>query len=339
MGDYLENVLVTGAAGHVGLNLVKGLLKEGRKVRAMVNRNRTGLDDLNVEIVKGNVSDRKSLDEALKGIDVVYHCAAKISIVGDPDGSVWETNVNGVKNMAEASLQAGVKRFVHISSCHAFQINNRGGVVDENTPKVTKGMAPAYDYSKAKGEEQLRMVIAKGLDAVIINPTGVIGPNDLLNSRMGEVILDIYSRKLPALINGGFDFVDVRDVVKAAINAEKKGRTGENYLISGRHFTVRELANIIKDITGVNPPAFDTPIWLVKMIAPFAEKFAQLTKSEPLVTRESLHALNANKNICHYKAQKELDHVPTHIKKSIRDVFVCFKERGVIPPEAPLLEH
>ena len=335
----MENVLVTGAAGHVGFNLVKGLLKEGRKVRAMVNRNRTGLDSLNVEIVKGNVSDRKSLDEALKGIDVVFHCAAKISIMGDPDGSVWETNVNGVKNMAEASLHAGVKRFVHISSCHAFQINNRGGVVDENTPKVTKGMAPAYDFSKAKGEEELRLVIAKGLDAVIINPTGIIGPNDLLNSRMGEVFLDIYSRKLPALPNGGFDFVDVRDVVNAAINAEKKGRTGENYLISGRHFTIREIASIVKNLTGVRPPAFDTPIWLIKLIAPFAEKYALITKSIPLVTRDSLHALEANKNICHYKAAEELDYYPRHIKESVKDIFMCFKQRGVIPPETPLLEH
>jgi len=335
----LENVLVTGAAGHVGLNLVKGLLDEGRKVRAMVNRNRAGLEDLNVEIVKGNILDRKSLDEALKGIDVVFHCAAKISIMGDPDGSVWETNVTGVKNMAEAAHAAGVKRFVHVSSCHAFQINKRGGVVDENTPKVKKGKAPAYDYSKAMGEEELRKVIAKGLDAVIINPTGIIGPNDLLKSRMGEVFLNILHKKMPTLVNGGFDFVDVRDVVKAAIGAEKKGRTGENYLISGRHFTIRELANIVNSLTGVNVPAFDTPIWLIKMIAPLAEKYALLTKSIPLVTRDSIHALEANKNICHYKAQKELDYYPRHIKDSVKDVYVCFKQRGVIPPETPLLEH
>lgn len=333
----MNTVLVTGGAGHVGLNLVKALLNEGRKVRVLVNRNRSGLEKLDVEIVQGNVLDRESLDKALDGIEVVYHCAAKISIVGDPDGSVWNTNVNGVKNVAEAALAAKVKRFVHVSSCHAFQINNRGGVVDENTPKVNKGKAPAYDYSKAQGEEALREVIAKGLDAVIINPTGIIGPNDLLNSRMGEVMLDLFSKKLPALVNGGFDFVDVRDVVKAAINAEKKGRTGENYLISGRHFTVRELSSIIHDVTGVKAPAFDTPIWLVKMIAPFAEQYAKLTKSIPLVTRESLHALEANKNICHYKAQTELDHFPRHIKETVTDTFMCFKNRGVIPFETPLL--
>jgi len=335
----LNTVLVTGAAGHVGLNLVKTLLEEGRKVRALVNRNRAGLEDLDIEIHKGNILDRKSLDEALKGVDVVFHCAGKISIMGDPDGSVWETNVTGVKNIAEAALSAGVKRFVHVSSCHAFQINIRGGVVDEQTPKVTKGMAPAYDYSKACGEEELRKVIAKGLDGVIINPTGIIGPNDFLLSRMGEIFLDILYNKMPTLVAGGFDFVDVRDVVNAAINAEKKGRTGENYLISGRHFSVRELANIVNSYTGAKVPALDTPLWIIKLIAPLAEKYALLTKSEPLVTRDSLHALEANKNICHYKATEELGYYPRHIKETVKDVYMCFRERGVIPAETPLLEH
>ena len=104
----METVLVTGAAGHVGLNLVKGLLERGRKVRAMVNRNRNGLEDLDIEIVKGNILDRDSLDKALEGVEVVYHCAGKISIMGDPDGSVWATNVPGVKNIAEAAHAAGV---------------------------------------------------------------------------------------------------------------------------------------------------------------------------------------------------------------------------------------
>ncbi|RLA64076.1 MAG: hypothetical protein DRQ88_06585 [Epsilonproteobacteria bacterium] len=337
MEDFLNTVLVTGGAGHVGLNLVKELLNEGRTVKVLVNRSRAGLDDLPVEIFQGNVLDRASLDRAIKGVDVVYHCAAKISIMGDPDGSVWETNVTGVKNISEAALAAKVKRFVHLSSCHAFQINNRGGVVDEFTPKVTKGQAPAYDFSKAKGEEELRKVIAKGLDAVIINPTGIIGPNDLLRSRMGEVFLDILNKKMPTLVAGGFDFVDVRDVVKAAMNAETKGRTGENYLISGRHFTIRELANIVNSLTGVDIPTFDAPVWMIKIIAPLAEKFALLTKTEPLVTRDSLHALEANKNICHYKAQIELDHYPRHIKDSVKDVFTCFRDRGVIPEETPLL--
>jgi len=333
----LSTVLVTGAAGHVGLNLIKGLLSEGRKVRAFIYRSNGGLENLDIEIFQGNILDRESLDRALEGVEVVYHCAAKISIMGDPDGSVWDTNVNGVKNIAEAALSAKVKKFVHVGSCHAFQINNRGGIVDETTPKVTKGQAPAYDYSKAMGEEELRKVIAKGLDAVIINPTGIIGPDDFLLSRMGQVFLDILNKKLPTLIGGGFDFVDVRDVVDGAIKAEKKGRTGENYLISGRHFTIRELANIVNSLTGAEVPALDTPIWLIKMIAPLAEKYAQITKTEPLVTRDSLHALEANKNICHYKASKELDYNPRDIKETVKDVFMSFKERGVIPEETPLL--
>jgi dihydroflavonol-4-reductase len=328
-------VLVTGASGHLGYNLVLELLKQGRKVRALINQTPLPIKNSNLEIVQGNVLDDKSLDLAFKNVEVVYHCAAKISIMGDLNGKVFETNVTGVANMAKAALQAKVKRFIHFSSCHAFAINQRGEVVDEKTPKLVH-QGPAYDLSKAQGEQELQKAIALGLNGVILNPTGIIGPNDYLLSRMGEVFLKIIRGEFPALVEGGFDFVDVRDVVKAAIIAESKGKIGENYLLSGRHFTIRELSMIVRSLTGVSVSVFDVPLWLASLVAPFMEMYAMLMKVSPLFTRESLHALKANKNICHYKAQEELGFRPRDIKQTIRDIILSFEQRGLVSSQKKL---
>ncbi len=265
----------------------------------------------------------------MAGVDGVIHLAAKISIMGDPDGSVEETNVTGVRNMAELALEYGVKRFVHISSIHAFNTHLKGHVIDETTSRANQ-FFPKYDQSKNRGELELRKFMAKGLDAIIFHPTGVIGPYDYAPSRMGQVFLDLLNKKMPALINGGFDFVDSRDVAKLAVMGLTKGKSGENYIISGRYFTVRDLAEIAGGISGVKPPKMTTPLWLAKLIAPFAEIWVKFTKSEPLFTRESLYALSANKVISHAKANKDFGYFPRDIRQSITDIYESFYKNGVI---------
>lgn len=242
---------------------------------------------------------------------------------------VEKTNVLGVKNMAELALELGVKRFVHTCSIHAFNTHLKGHVIDENTPRVDSS-APIYDQSKNRGEIELRKVMAKGLDAIILHPTGVIGPYDYAPSRMGNVFLDLINKKLPALIDGGFDFVDSRDIAKIAVAALTKGKSGENYILSGRYFTVRDLAEIAGNITGVKPPIFTTPMWLAKLVAPFAEIIVKMTKGEPLFTRESLHALETSKIMSHAKANRDFGYFPRDIRESISDIYDSFYATEVL---------
>ena len=254
-------VVVTGANGHIGCNLVRALLAAGRQVRAMVRSDDPpSLRGLPVERVRGDVRDRRSLDAAFREAETVYHAAAVISITGDRRGLVRTTNVEGTRHVAAAAKACGVRRLVHFSSCHAFDgetPNDRR--VTEASPRPSS-RHPAYDRSKAAGEAEIRAAVAGGLDAVIVNPTSVLGPHDFGPSRMGQLLLDLRDRRLPATVAGSFDWVDVRDVVGSAITAETAGRTGESYLLGGHRLTVRGLLELAGRACGVRPPRWETPM-------------------------------------------------------------------------------
>ncbi len=323
---------VTGANGHVGACLVRELLARGVAVRAVVRGDGSpALDGLDIEVVRADVRDAASLRAAFVGADVVYHCAATISIVGPMNGLVHETNVVGAANAARAALEVGVRRFVHFCSVHAFEQEPLHLPLDETRARVHSTTAPAYDLSKAQGEAAVRAAIDDGLDAVILHPSGIIGPFDYRPSRMGTVLLDLYHRRLPSLVEGGFDWVDVRDVATTAIAAAERGRTGHSYLVTGHWLSVPDLAAIAQECTGVPAPRLTSPMWLARVGAPFMERWAKLTHREPLYTAESLLALRANRVYVRDKAGSELGHTPRPTRESIRDAYAWFAEHGRIP--------
>jgi dihydroflavonol-4-reductase len=325
----METVLVTGASGHVGGNLVRELLRRGRNVRVLVHRNEGGLTGLEVERFRGDVWQPDSLRPAFAGVDVLYHLAAVISIDGDR-GVVRRTNVEGVRNVMAAALESRVRRVVHMSSVHALMQEPLDAPIDESRARVALPGYPAYDRSKAEGEAQVRVAIQAGLDAVLVNPTGIIGPCDYTPSRMGRVFLDLYQGRLPALIEGGFDWVDVRDVVAGALAAEERGRTGENYLLSGHWHSIVELAAMARQVTGVRAPSFACPMWLARMGAPFVAAYARFMGQEPLFTPESLHALRANRCISREKAGRELGYAARPARETVADVYAWFLAEGVL---------
>lgn len=324
-------VVVTGASGHVGTNLVRELRRQGRAVRAVMHPDEPLLERLQVEQVRGDVRDPASLRRAFGGAEVLYHLAAVISIDGDRSGLVRATNVEGVRNVAEAARACGVRRMVHCSSVHAFFQEPLDEPLDETRPQVSASSYPAYDRSKAAGEIELRKVIATGLDAVIVNPTGIIGPYDHGPSRMGRFFLALCARRLAALLDSGFDWVDVRDVVAGAIAAETRGRTGENYLVSGQWHSLRELAALAEQITGVAPPTFTCPMRVGRLVAPVSTLYAHLAGREPLFTAESLHALCGNRTVLHDKAARELGYAPRPTFDTVRDVYDWFAAAGMMP--------
>jgi dihydroflavonol-4-reductase len=179
-------------------------------------------------------------------------------------------------------------------------------------------------------------VIAEGLDAVILHPTGVIGPFDFEPSRMGRFFLKLYDRSLPGLVDGRFDFVDVRDVAEGLIGAAERGRSGESYLLSGHQRSVRELAETAQIVTGKRPPQATAPMWLARLGTPLMRAVAAVTRTEPLYTTESLAALRANSHIDHTKAARDLGYVPRSTLETVRDLYLWFAARGVIPRDAVL---
>jgi len=320
---------VTGASGHIGNNLCRELLKEGYKVKALVREDVDALQNFDVEFVKGDISNKESLQKLTKDADVVFHLAAIISITGNSKDILTKINIEGTKNIIEASLKQNVKRFIHFSSVHAISQYPLNKPLTENNSLVGKD-AYAYDRSKAGAEKVVLEACKNGLNAVILNPTSVIGINDYKPSLLGQAFLKIAKGKLPALIPGGFDWVDVRDVVKAAITAINKGEKGERYLLPGYWRSLEDLATEINLHTGKkNPIKF--PLFVAKIGVPFISLYSKIFKKEPLYTFESLNILNqSNKNISNKKAKEELNYNPRKFEETIEDTYKWFVKQNLI---------
>ncbi len=326
-------VVVTGASGHVGATLVRDLLARGRAVRALVHGDAPtpALAGLDVEIARGDVRDPASLRAAFRGADVVFHLAGMISIVGDPAGLVRAVNVDGARNAAEAALACGVRRFVHTSSIHAFDHAPYDAPLDESRGYVTAAH-PAYDRSKAAGEAAVRAVIARGLDAVVVNPTGIMGPLDFEPSHTGAALLQYARGRVPVAPDGGFDWVDVRDVARGLLAAAEHGRTGEGYILAGSWRSAMDLGRLAEAILGVPAPRFTVPLALVRAIAPAAVLGSRLLGRRALFTPDTVHALRSNRQVRAEKAARELGHHARPIEETLRDTFTWFMEVGVLRP-------
>ena len=320
-------VFVTGAAGHVGANLVRSLIKENRAVRAMVRNDCRGVDGLGIEIVEGDILDYESLCPLIKGCEVVFHLAASISIVGDRTGQVRATNVEGTHNIVQACLNEGIRRLVHFSSIHAYSPFPLDQPVDENSPPADS-RSPVYDQTKAEGSQVVCEGVKKGLDAVIISPTGIIGPNDFKLSRMGAVLIKIYKNQLFGLVKGGYNWVDVRDIVDGALRAEKTAPCGSQYILSGTWCSIPDLAGYIQKIFGVEVPRFVSPMWLAKLAAPFSEYYSKIRKKEAHFTPEALVTLRNHRLICRTKAEEELGYSPRPFKQTLRETLLWYEKMG-----------
>ncbi len=307
-------IVITGGSGLVGNNLARRLVDDGHTVTVADRTSGPAVADLDVDFVEIDVLDPATLHSAFEGADVVFHLAAIISITGDADGMVRRVNIEGPANAARVAREVGVARFVHCSSVHAYDLRTCGPSLDESGPRTTDDASPVYDRTKYAGELQVRAEIEAGLDAVIVNPSGVFGPYDFGPSRVTEMLLQLRSGRIPVTVAAGFDFVDVRDVVDGMVAAMEHGRTGENYLLSGNRITIHELRQLV--LAGADRvwPTLDIPLPVVKPLAPLVEA---LTPKDalPLFTRESLHALEHSPVISHYKATTELGYAsrPIHI--------------------------
>ncbi len=322
-------IAVTGATGHVGCNLVRALLDQGHKVRALVHNTTLGIEGLDVETVHGDVLDLDSLVRAFDGAEVVYHLAGYISLSPADRPLLEAVNVQGVRNVVEACRRGGVRRLVHFSSIHAIK-DMPDQVVDESCDLVDFSQAPPYDRSKAAGEREVLKGIEKGLDAIIISPTGVIGPHDYRPSHFGQALLYMAQGKLPALLEGGFNWVDVRDVVAATIQAEKQATSGTKYLFSGHWVSVAEIGAMVAKITGVPAPSFVCPTWLALCGAPFLGIFDRLRGRQPLYTAMSIKSLQYHRHISHEKATRELGYQPRPFRETLADTLQWFREAGVL---------
>ncbi len=318
--------LVTGATGHIGNVLVRMLLERGKTVRAMImpGEDIAPLDGLGVEIVEADVLDFQSLLQAFDHIDVVYHLAGIISILPGKDSMVQAVNVIGTRNVLEAARRSGVRRLVYTSSIHALRRVPEGVTIDESVPFDIEHAISSYDASKANASLEVLDAVQHGMDAVIVCPTGVIGPYDFRRSEMGQLILDCVEQKPMLYVDGAYDFVDVRDVAEGLILAGTKGRSGESYILSGERITVPNILKIVQEILGARLLSLKIPFSLAQLTAQITPLYYRLTHAKPRFTTYSLATLVSNSYISHAKANVELGYHPRPLRESLHDTVKWF---------------
>jgi dihydroflavonol-4-reductase len=323
--------VVTGAAGHIGGNLVRELVARGRSVRALVHRDRRALQGVPLELVNGDVRDLASLRRAFDGADVVYHMAAQISLLDREEALLRSVNVSGTRNVVQACLDCGVRRLVHFSSIHAVRQAPLDEPIDESRALVDSRRYPLYDRTKAAGEMVVSEGLAHGLDAIIVSPTGVIGPHDYRPSHFGQALLSLARGNMPALVTGGFDWVDVRDVVHYALVAEEQAATGVKYLLSGHWVSIVDLARAVSELREHRVPKLVCPMAIARAVAPINVLYARVRRQRPTFTPAMLRALRSNRDISHQRASRDLGYEPRPFRETVADTVRWFELAGFLP--------
>jgi len=327
----MKKAFVTGGAGHVGGNLVRQLLYNGWRVRCLIHQDTRALEGLDVENVKGDLADTAVLAKQMSGCDVVFHTAAYVAVENVDIPLMEKINVGGTKAMCKAALANQVEQFIHFSSIHAFQQQPTSDMLTEDRPLVQDSKAAPYDRTKAVAQRHVLDACNQGLNASILHPTGVIGPYDFKPSRMGQVISDIAKQKMPITINSGFNWVDVRDVCKTAINCIEKGKSGQHYIVPGEWASFEQIAEIIAGLIDKRTLYMTLPVWTAYTAIPFAYLRAKLTGQRPSFSRGSLHALSVQcKDIPGMLARQEIGHQSRPLESTLKDTIDWLMKNGKI---------
>lgn len=328
-------ILVTGASGHLGANLVRRLLNEGEAVRVLLREgdNNAGVDGLDVEKVYGDLRDFHRIKTVVKGCDRIYHCAAKISILDrDPDleREIYDCNVLGTIHVLKAALKYGVTKVVVTGSFSAVGYDPENPS-DETVPFYPFSRKLLYAFSKNLVEHECLKAFADGLNVVIATSCAVLGPHDYIPSRMGRTLIDFSKGKLLAYIPGGTEFVAARDIVEGHILAMSR-RGGQKYIFSSQFLTVDELMDMFEEITHCHRPSIRIPSAVMAGVAKISDFV--LPRFFPNVPRRftsgSVSVLRTNCQVDISKAKNELGYQPTSIKASIQSAYDDFVRRGLI---------
>ena len=316
-------ILITGAGGHIGNVLSKLLYEKGHhdlRFLAMENENISYIEPYAKEIVRGDIRDPLTVKKAVTGCDYVFHLAGLVKISGVRKKLIYDINAGGTKNVVEACLEKQVKRLLYVSSVHALY-EPKDACVEERL--CTDIGALKGDYAKSKAMATIEVIngIQKGLDAVIVFPSGIIGPHDYKTSYTGSAIDQyINSSKKQYFFDGAYDFVDVRDAADGIYKAFKKGEKGQGYILSGSVASLEDIIESVEEATDKKIRRTKISRALVRLAAFFAPVYYKIAGKKPVLSKYSVEVLMSNSNISCEKAKRKLGYSPRPLKETIRDI-------------------
>lgn len=329
-------VLVTGATGLVGSAVAKELLARGEAVRVLVRgaSKLTNLEGTGVELARGDVLDAESVRAALRGCDAVIH-AAGIPRIGGPPALLHAVNVVGVEIVLGAALEEGVSRAVLTSSTAVLGGSRGPALADEETPGNAEALGIPYFTSKLRGERAGLALARRGLPLVVVRPSFVLGPGDVLGSS-ASIVTGLARRRVPGWVDGGASFCDVRDVARGHVEALLRGRAGEAYVLGGHNLPMREMISRTCALAGVPPPP-RMPFALAFAAAAAQEALARLSGGRAATTRDLVRAVALHTFVSSAKAERELGYAIRPFDEMVKDTLRFALATGRLRPETPEL--
>lgn len=318
-------VAISGGNGHIGFAIIQELLSRNFEIKALIHRKSASLTNLPIELVHGSLFDIPSLHSLIQDCDYVIHCAAIISITGDPDGKVRRTNVDGLRNVIEVASNYPLKKIIHVSSVHAYNHLPSDQELNE-TRTFVSDMAYAYDRSKRDGQLICLDYVKQGAPIVIVNPTAVFGPPNFAQCKQNNAFVEMSKGKIPIVFKGGYNWVDVRDVAQSIVTCLEKGIIGESYILGGKYYTLKELSAAVSKVTRKKLISIEVPTGLVKLFLPLIQLYYKILRKDPAVTKESIDILKfGNKHISSKKAEAAIDHSSRPIEETMKDLLSWHK--------------
>lgn len=327
-------VLVLGATGQLGANLVRALLAHGDEVRALVRptSNLIGLRGLDIEQVVGDLSDPESVVRACQGVRVVYQAASYYPRHVMPVREAKAQALLETCNLIQAVRRTGVERLVFTSTLTTIGFpRTPGALADESCPFTTAYQANPYLIAKAAMEQEVLTATLEGIPAVVVNPTVFVGPYDS-KPTSGTQILLIARGLLPVYLQGPTNVIDVRDVAVGMIRAAERGRIGERYLLGSWNTTHKDFNKLIARVAGVRAPLLPIPFPLARVGAKLGDWAFRVMFRRPAPLPGFF--VEVLQHMQHYdcsKAIRELDYPRTPIEHAIRDALAWFRENGYLP--------
>jgi dihydroflavonol-4-reductase len=324
--------LITGANGFIGSHVTRFLIEQGEQVRVLVRpqSDRRLLEGLPIEFAYADLRDPSSLSAAVQGVQRVYHVAADYRLWAKNPQEIYESNVTGTRNLLAAAHLAGVSRFIYTSSVGTIVPPHPRSLPDEQTHLQLGDMIGHYKRSKFLAEQVAIDAAQQGQPVVIVNPTTPVGPGDWKPTPTGRIILDFLNGKMPAYVDTGLNFVAVEDVARGHWLAAEQGRIGERYILGDRNLTLKELLQILSNLSGRPMPRIRLPHAVPYLVALADAAISGILRREPSIPLEGVRMARHKMFVDGSKAQKTLDFHPGSLEAALERAIRWYSDHGYL---------
>lgn len=322
----MKPTLVTGASGFLGWHVARALTSAGHSVRALV-RPTSKVRELDVENVRGDLRDAGSLRSAVAGCGAVFHVAADYRLWTRDVRSMFESNVDGTRNLLAAARDTGVERVVYTSTVGCIGMpQDRPG--DETSPVGIADMTGAYKRSKWMAEQVALDFAKSGFPIVIVNPTAPVGDHDFKPTPTGKIIVDFLRKGMPAYLDTGLNVVDAMDVAQGHLLAFERGRPGERYILGSENLTLRGIFQHLSQLSGLPAPTVRIPYAVAYAAGVVSTAWASVTGSDPRAPLDGVRMARKKMWVSHAKASSELGYRPGPALQGLEKAVSWFRSNG-----------